>query len=82
MSNLPFDARGKTLQVFSPYTVMTAVTNLDTSNPAMKALLPTAATRVKINGSSTFVDWPSGVTFGLVNITSLEFESATDLFVM
>lgn len=82
MNTLPKDMSGSVLQVFSPSEVLLAQTTIDTSDKDFVAILPTTLTNVKIDGCASFVAWPLGVTLGLQNITTIEFESATDCFVM
>lgn len=82
MSTLPSDMKGNTLQVFSPSEVLLAQTTLDTSDDSWCAIMPCTATNVKIDGCASFVAWPLGVALGLQNIQTIEFESATDCFVM
>ena len=81
-STLIQDANGHIAQVFAPTKVLLAQTTIDTSANKILAILPTTATNVKLDGSASFVAWPLGVTLGMHHINSVEFESATDVFIM
>lgn len=82
MAVLPKDLNGNPLQVFSPSELLIGQTTLDVTDKQDVALLPADACKVKFDGGPTFATWPYGCAIGLANINTIEFETATDVYVM